>query len=471
MLMRFAALGAARASAAARALQAAPAAGAAAAAATAPGAAAASSARAAAAASFASQPDHQADAAHSSPASRVIDDDSLDAFRETVRDYARREIAPHAAAVDETNAFPTQVDLWRSLGDMGLLGITAPVEHGGLGMGYAAHCAAMEEISRASGSVALSYAAHSNLCVNQIARNGTEEQKARFLPDLCSGKRVGALAISEPGAGSDAVGMQLRAVFDEKNKKFVLSGTKFWITNGPKAATLVVYAKTSPEKNQRGITAFLVDREAPGVKGRLTSHQKLVKMGMRGSDTCELVFNNVELDEGDVLGSVDGGVAVMMSGLDYERLVLASGPVGLMQAALDAAASYSAQRKQFGRAIGTFQLVQAKLADMYTSCASARALVGRVAHDADAGRLSAARLRADCAAAILLAAESGTRVCLDAVQILGGNGYTRDYPTERMARDAKLYEIGAGTSEMRRLIIGRELFREAGGEAKGVGAD
>jgi isovaleryl-CoA dehydrogenase len=350
---------------------------------------------------------------------------------------------------------------------MGLLGVTAPVEHGGLGMGYGAHCAAMEEISRASGSVALSYAAHSNLCVNQIARNGTDEQKSRFLPQLCSGERVGALAISEPGAGSDAVGMQLRA--DYKNGKFLLNGNKFWITNGPKAKTLVVYAKTSPEKKQRGITAFVVDREAAGVKGRLTSHQKLEKMGMRGSDTCELVFEGVELTEKDVLGAVDGGVEVLMSGLDYERLVLAAGPVGLMQAAMDAAAPYSAQRRQFGRAIGSFQLVQAKLADMYTSCASARALVGRVARDADAGRLSASRLRADAAAAILLAAESGTKVCLDAVQILGGNGYTRDYPVERLARDAKLYEIGAGTSEMRRLIIGRELFREAGGEAGRVG--
>jgi isovaleryl-CoA dehydrogenase len=407
-----------------------------------------------------------------------MDDDSLDAFRETVSDFAKREIAPHAASVDADNAFPSEsggVDLWRSLGAMGLLGITAPPEHGGLGMGYSAHCVAMEELSRASGSVALSYAAHSNLCVNQIARNGTDEQKARFLPDLCSGQRVGALAISEPGAGSDAVGMQLKAELKKTgdgggSSKYVLTGSKCWITNGVKAKTLVVYAKTSPEKGARGITAFVVDREAPGVKGRLTSAQKLDKMGMRGSDTCELVFDGVELDaDADVLGEVDGGAKVLMSGLDYERLVLASGPVGLMQAALDVACPYSAQRRQFGQAIGSFQLVQAKLADMYVDCAASRALVGRVARDADARRLPAAKLRADCAAAILLAAESATRVCLQAVQVLGGNGYTRDYPVERLARDAKLYEIGAGTSEMRRLIIGRELFREAGGEAGRVG--
>jgi len=356
------------------------------------------------------------------------------------------------------------------MGDMGLLGVTAPLEHGGLGMGYSQHCVAMEELSRASGSVALSYAAHSNLCVNQIARCGTEEQRARLLPDLCSGSRVGALAISEPGAGSDAVGMQLRAERKEGGRKFVLTGNKFWITNGPSAKTLVVYAKTSPEKGAKGITAFCVDREAPGVKGRLTSHQKLDKMGMRGSDTCELVFDGVELDaERDVLGEVDGGARVLMSGLDYERLVLASGPVGLMQAALDAAAPYSAQRRQFGAPIGSFQLIQAKLADMFVDCSAARALVMRVARDADAGRLPPGRLRQDCAAAILLAAESATRVCLQAVQVLGGNGYTRDYPVERLARDAKLYEIGAGTSEMRRLIIGREIFRGAGGEAGRVG--
>jgi isovaleryl-CoA dehydrogenase len=428
------------------------------------------SASASAAAAAASQPDH-ADASSSSSSSNktVMDDDALASFREAVADFARREIAPHAARVDEANDFPPPpTDLWRALGEMGLLGITAPPEHGGLGLGYAAHCVAMEELSRASGSVALSYAAHSNLCVNQIARNGTEAQRARFLPALCSGERVGALAISEPGAGSDAVGMTLSA--KRKGDKFVLNGNKFWITNGPKAKTIVVYAKTAPEKKQRGITAFVVDREAAGVKGRLTSHQKLEKMGMRGSDTCELVFDNVELSaEEDVLGEVDGGVRVLMSGLDYERCVLASGPVGLMQAALDLAAPYSAQRRQFGAPIGSFQLVQAKLADMYAACAAARALVGRVARDADAGRLSAEQLRKDCAAAILLAAESGTRVCLDAIQVLGGNGYTRDYPAERLLRDAKLYEIGAGTSEMRRLIIGRELYREAGGEAGAVG--
>jgi isovaleryl-CoA dehydrogenase len=478
-LMRLAALGAARAATAWRGA-------AASATATAATAASGSAARlapaalrfASSAAAAAAQP-AAADPSSSSSTSKpqILDDDALEAFRETVADFARREIAPYAAKVDETNGFPEgedgpngrPINLWRSMGDMGLLGITAPVEHGGLGLGYAAHCVAMEELSRASGAVALSYAAHSNLCVNQIARNGTEEQKQRFLPALCSGERVGALAISEPGAGSDAIGMQLKA--ELKGDKYVLNGNKFWITNGPKAKTIVVYAKTSPAKKQRGITAFIVDREAPGVKGRLTSHQKLEKMGMRGSDTCELVFDGVEVDAArDVLGDVDGGVRVLMSGLDSERAVLAAGPVGLMAAALDVAGPYSTQRRQFGSPIGSFQLVQAKLADMYVAYSSARALVERVARDADSGRLSGAALRRDCAAAILLAAESGTRVCLDAIQLLGGNGYTRDYPVERLARDAKLYEIGAGTSEMRRLIIGRELFREAGGEAGKVGA-
>ena len=372
--------------------------------------------------------------------------ETADMLRDTVMAFSQAEIAPRAAEIDRTNTFPR--DLWPRLGELGLHGITVEEEYGGSGLGYLEHCIAMEEISRASASVGLSYGAHSNLCVNQIRRNGTPEQKRRYLPGLISGAHVGALAMSEPGAGSDVVSMRTRA--DRKGDRFVLNGTKMWITNGPIAETLVVYAKTDPEAGSRGITAFLVEK---GMKG-FSTHQKLDKLGMRGSDTCELVFEDCEVPEENVLGAVGRGVNVLMSGLDYERAVLAAGPLGIMQAALDVVLPYIHERKQFGQPIGEFQLVQGKVADMYVTLNACRAYVYAVAKACDRGETT----REDAAGAILYAAEKATLVALDAIQLLGGNGYINDYPTGRLLRDAKLYEIGAGTSEIRRMLIGRELF-------------
>ena len=374
--------------------------------------------------------------------------ETADALRDQVRRFAAEEIAPRAAEIDRVNDFPA--DLWRKFGALGVLGVTADERYGGAGLGYLEHCVAMEEISRASASVGLSYGAHSNLCVNQIARNGNDSQKARFLPKLISGEFVGALAMSEPGAGSDVVSMKLRA--ERKGERYVLNGTKFWITNGPDADVLVVYAKTDPEAGARGITAFLVEK---GTKG-FSCAQKLDKLGMRGSNTGELVFQDCEVPEENVLGAVGRGVNVLMSGLDYERAVLAAGPTGIMQACLDVVVPYVHERRQFGQAIGAFQLVQGKLADMYTTTNACKAYVYAVARACDAGRTS----RKDAAGAILYAAEKATQVALDAIQLLGGNGYINDYPTGRLLRDAKLYEIGAGTSEIRRWLIGRELFAE-----------
>lgn len=374
--------------------------------------------------------------------------EEIEALRETVHRFARERIAPRAADIDADNAFPR--DLWPDLGALGLHGITVPEEHGGAGMGYLAHVVAMEEISRASASVALSYGAHSNLCVNQIARNANAEQKARHLPGLISGAHLGALAMSEPGAGSDVVSMTLRA--DKKNDRYVLNGSKMWITNGPTADVLVVYARTDPDAGPRGITAFLVERDMAG----FAQGQKLDKLGMRGSDTSELVFTDCEVPFDNVLGEEGRGVNVLMSGLDYERIVLAGGPLGIMAAAMDVVAPYVHEREQFGRPIGTFQLMQGKLADMYTAMNACRAYVYAVAQAADRGETT----RKDAAGCILYAAEKATRVALEAIQCLGGNGYTNDYPAGRLLRDAKLYEIGAGTSEIRRLLIGRELFAE-----------
>jgi isovaleryl-CoA dehydrogenase len=374
-----------------------------------------------------------------------------DALRETVSRFAQAEIAPKAAAIDRDNEFPAA--LWRRMGDLGLLGITVEEEWGGTGLGYLEHVIAMEEISRASASVGLSYGAHSNLCVNQLRRNGTEAQKGRYLPRLISGEHVGALAMSEPGSGSDVVSMSTRA--ERRGERFVLNGSKMWITNGPDADVLVVYAKTRPEAASRGITAFIIEK---GFKGFSTA-QKLDKLGMRGSNTCELVFQDCEVPEENVLGPLDGGVGVLMSGLDYERAVLAAGPLGIMRACLDVVMPYVHERKQFGRSIGEFQLIQAKLADMYTVTSAARAYVYAVAGACDMGRTT----RKDAAGAILFAAERATAIALDAIQILGGNGYINDYPTGRLLRDAKLYEIGAGTSEIRRMLIGRELFTETAG--------
>ena len=370
-------------------------------------------------------------------------------LRESLRDFAQAEIAPLADEIDSSNEFPSQ--LWRKFGDMGLLGITVEEDYGGAGMGYLEHVVAMEEISRASASVGLSYGAHSNLCVNQIRRNGDERQKRKYLPGLISGEHPGALAMSETGAGSDVVGMRLRA--DKQGAKYILNGSKMWITNGPDAHTLVVYAKTDPEAGPRGITAFIIEN---GFAGFYTA-QKLDKLGMRGSNTCELVFEDCEVPEENVLGKVNEGVKVLMSGLDYERAVLAGGPLGIMQACMDVVIPYIHERKQFDRPIGEFQLMQGKIADMYTTMNACRAYVYAVAMACDRGETA----RKDAAGAILYAAEKATWMALEAIQALGGNGYINEFPTGRLLRDAKLYEIGAGTSEIRRMLIGRELFEES----------
>ncbi|MDH3229443.1 MAG: isovaleryl-CoA dehydrogenase [Alphaproteobacteria bacterium] len=374
--------------------------------------------------------------------------ETADMLREQVANFAADEIAPRAEAIDRSNDFP--MDLWPKMGAMGLLGVTVEEEYGGAGMGYLEHVVAMEEISRVSASVGLSYGAHSNLCVNQIRRNGTEEQKRRYLPKLISGDHVGALAMSEPGAGSDVVSMKLRA--ERKGDRYILNGTKMWITNGPDADVAVVYAKTDPDAGSRGITAFLVEK---GFKGFSTA-QKLDKLGMRGSNTCELVFADCEVPAENMLGEEGRGAAVLMSGLDYERAVLAAGPLGIMQACMDVVMPYVHERKQFGQAIGEFQLMQGKLADMYTTMNATKAYVYAVAKACDRGRTS----RKDAAGAILYAAEKATWMALEAIQALGGMGYVNESPTGRLLRDAKLYEIGAGTSEIRRMLIGRELFEE-----------
>src|SRR5580698_1806817 len=375
--------------------------------------------------------------------------ESADMIRDSARAFADKEIAPRAARIDRDNAFPRE--LWPKLGALGLHGITAPEEYGGLGLGYLEHCVALEEVSRASASVGLSYGAHSNLCINQLTRNGNDAQKRRYLPKLISGEHVGALAMSEPNAGSDVVSMTTRA--EKRGDRFVINGAKMWITNGPVADTLVVYAKTDPAAGPRGITAFIVER---GMKG-FSNGAKLDKVGMRGSDTSELIFQDCEVPEENVLGAVGRGVNVLMSGLDYERVVLAAGPLGIMQACMDVVIPYVHERKQFGAPIGSFQLVQGKLADMYVTMNAARAYVYAVAKACDRGETT----REDSAGAILYAAERATQIALDAIQLLGGNGYTNDYPLGRLLRDAKLYEIGAGTSEIRRMLIGRELFEKS----------
>ncbi|MBK1840373.1 isovaleryl-CoA dehydrogenase [Azospirillum sp. YIM B02556] len=374
--------------------------------------------------------------------------ESADMLRDSVRSFAANEIAPRAAEIDRSNEFPNE--LWRKMGDLGILGVTVEEEYGGAGMGYLEHVVAMEEVSRASASVGLSYGAHSNLCVNQIRKNGTEEQKRRYLPKLISGEHIGALAMSEPNAGSDVVSMKLRA--EKKGDRYVLNGTKMWITNGPDADTLVIYAKTDITAGPRGMTAFLVEK---GFKG-FSVAQKLDKLGMRGSNTGELVFEDCEVPEENILGGVGRGVNVLMSGLDYERAVLSGGPLGIMQACMDVVIPYVHDRKQFGQSIGEFQLMQGKLADMYTIMNAAKAYVYAVAKACDRGETT----RKDAAAAILFSAEKATWMALEAIQTLGGNGYINEYPTGRLLRDAKLYEIGAGTSEIRRMLIGRELFKE-----------
>ena len=375
-------------------------------------------------------------------------DEEIGLLRQTLSQFAAQEIAPRAAEIDRNNDFPN--DLWPKLGELGLLGITIPEEYGGSGMGYLAHAIAMEEISRASASVGLSYGAHSNLCLNQIRLNGTEAQKQQYLPALCSGEHVGALAMSEPSAGSDVVSMRLRA--ERQGEDFVLNGNKMWITNGPDANVYVIYARTDPEAGSKGITAFIVERDTPG----FSRSPKLDKLGMRGSNTCELVFENCRVPATQILGEVGAGVRVLMSGLDYERAVLAGGPVGILQACLDVALPYVHEREQFGQSIGEFQLVQGKLADMYARCSASRAYLYAVCGALDRGEQS----RKDAAAVILYTAEAATQSALDAIQLLGGNGYINDYPTGRLLRDAKLYEIGAGTSEVCRMLIGRELFAD-----------
>jgi len=374
--------------------------------------------------------------------------DTADMLRDSVRSFSSDKIAPRAEEIDSSNEFP--IDLWPLMGDLGVHGITVDEEYGGSNLGYLEHCVAMEEISRASASVGLSYGAHSNLCVNQIHRNGTAEQKTRYLPDLVSGKHVGALAMSEPGAGSDVVGMRTRA--EKKGDRYILNGNKMWITNGPVSETFVIYAKTDMDAGPRGMTAFIVEK---GFKG-FSQAQKLDKLGMRGSDTCELVFQDCEVPQENVLGEVGKGVNVLMSGLDYERAVLAAGPLGIMQACMDIVVPYVHEREQFGQPIGTFQLMQGKLADMYVTMNACKAYVYAVAQACDRGETT----RKDAAGAILYAGEKATWMALEAIQTLGGNGYINEYPTGRLLRDAKLYEIGAGTSEIRRMLIGRELFEE-----------
>ena len=374
--------------------------------------------------------------------------ETIDMLRDSVHQFAQAELAPRAADIDRDNQFP--MDMWRKFGDMGLLGMTVKEEYGGTDMGYLAHVVAMEEISRASASVGLSYGAHSNLCVNQIHKNGTHAQKLKYLPKLCSGEHIGALAMSEPNAGSDVVSMKLRA--DKRGDHYVLNGNKMWITNGPDAHVYVIYAKTDVQAGSKGMTAFIVERDFPG----FSRHQKLDKLGMRGSNTCELVFEDCVVPAENVLGAEGRGVAVLMSGLDYERTVLSGGPTGIMSACMDIVLPYIHDRKQFGQSIGEFQLIQGKVADMYAGMNASKSYLYTVAKACDRGEES----RKDAAAVILYTAEMATKLALDSIQILGGNGYINDYPTGRLLRDAKLYEIGAGTSEIRRMLIGRELFNE-----------
>ena len=375
--------------------------------------------------------------------------EEIDMLRDSVWSFAQSELAPRAESIDKENAFPNE--MWKKLGDLGLLGITVSEEYGGSGMGYLAHCVAMEEISRASASVGLSYGAHSNLCVNQIYKNANAAQKEKYLPKLCSGEHIGALAMSEPGAGSDVVSMKLRA--EKKGDKYILNGNKMWITNGPDAHVNLIYAKTDVDAGSKGITAFIVERDFPG----FSRAQKLDKLGMRGSNTCELVFEDCEVPAENVVLGEGRGVKVLMSGLDYERTVLSGGPIGIMQACMDIVVPYIHDRKQFGQSIGEFQLIQAKVADMYTELNASRAYLYAVARACDRGEQS----RKDAAGVILYVAERATQTALQAIQLLGGNGYINDYPTGRYLRDAKLYEIGAGTSEIRRMLIGRELFKES----------
>ncbi len=375
--------------------------------------------------------------------------EEIDMLRDHVYQFSQKEIAPLAEQADEANAFPNE--LWPKLGDMGLLGVTVSEQYGGSDMGYLAHTVAMEEVSRASAGIGLSYGAHSNLCVNQIYKNGNDAQREKYLPKLVSGEHIGALAMSEPNAGSDVVSMKLKA--EKRVDKYILNGNKMWITNGPDAHTYVVYAKTDPAAGPKGITAFIIERDFPG----FSQAQKLDKLGMRSSNTCELVFEDCEVPEENILGEVGGGLRVLMSGLDYERLVLSGGPLGIMQACMDVVVPYIHDREQFGQSIGQFQLVQGKVADMYTQMNAARAYVYAVAKSCDRGETT----RKDAAGAILYSAELATKMALDAIQLLGGNGYINEYPTGRLLRDAKLYEIGAGTSEIRRMLIGRELFKES----------
>lgn len=374
--------------------------------------------------------------------------EDIDMLRDMTYQFCQKELAPRAAQIDSDNEFP--MDMWKKFGDMGLLGITVSEEYGGSNMGYLAHCVAMEEISRASASVGLSYGAHSNLCINQIFKTGNAEQRQKYLPKLCSGEHIGALAMSEPNAGSDVVSMKLKA--EKRGDKYILNGNKMWITNGPDAHTYVIYAKTDLDAGPKGLTAFIVERDYPG----FSRHQKLDKLGMRGSNTCELLFEDCEVPEENILAQEGAGVRVLMSGLDFERTVLSGGPVGIMQACMDVVVPYIHDRKQFGQAIGEFQLMQAKVADMYVDLNASRAYLYAVAKACDRGEES----RKDAAAVILYTAEKATQMALQAIQALGGNGYTNDYPAARLLRDAKLYEIGAGTSEIRRMLIGRELFKE-----------